>query len=261
MWKITPMVVAYGPKREKSRFTYLHHFGEKVDIPYVSWLIQGRGMNVLVDAGCSAADYAQHIRGDRAAAMVAGELFADVVDVKPLASHLAERGLGFDDIDILIQTHIDWDHCMGTRHFKKSRILLQKKEWDALPPHPFFRGTYAPPYVYEEIGKQNLELIDGDYEVAKGLSLLVTPGHSTAGQSVVVDTAQGRYVIAGMCTIRENFYPSAEVKAQLGYDLIPTGMHYDLMACMRSMRRLLEVGGDNVIPFHDCAVFGMDPIG
>ena len=28
---ITPLVMAYGPQREKSRFTFLHNFGEKID--------------------------------------------------------------------------------------------------------------------------------------------------------------------------------------------------------------------------------------
>ena len=57
MYSITPLVVAHGPQREKSRFTYMHNFGDKVDIPYVSWLIQGEGRVILVDTGCSAADY------------------------------------------------------------------------------------------------------------------------------------------------------------------------------------------------------------
>ena len=64
VYTITPMVVAFGPQREKSRFTYMHNFGDKVDIPYVSWLIRGEGRNILVDAGCSADDYKKHIRGD-----------------------------------------------------------------------------------------------------------------------------------------------------------------------------------------------------
>ena len=62
MHTITPMLVAIGPNREKSRFTYMHNFGEKVDIPYFSWLIRGEGRNILVDAGCSADAYKTHIR-------------------------------------------------------------------------------------------------------------------------------------------------------------------------------------------------------
>ena len=83
MYTITPMVVALGPQREKSRFTYMHNFGDKVDIPYVSWLIRGEDRVILVDAGCSADDYRTQIRGD-APLMLAGERFQDVVDVKPI---------------------------------------------------------------------------------------------------------------------------------------------------------------------------------
>ena len=39
---------------------------------------------------------------------------------------------------------------------------------------------------------------------------MLTPGHSPGGQSVVVDTDDGTFVIAGMCTIRDNFYPPRE---------------------------------------------------
>ena len=120
MYTITPMVVALGPQREKSRFTYMHNFGEKVDIPYFSWLIRGEGRNILVDAGCSADAYKTQIRGD-GRSMLAGEVFQDVVDVKPIEEHFAEQGLSFDDIDTFVQTHLDWDHCMNTPKFRKSQ--------------------------------------------------------------------------------------------------------------------------------------------
>src|SRR5438128_2016006 len=141
---ITPMVVAVGPRREKSRFTYMHNFGAKVDIPYVSWLIQGDGRTILVDAGCSADDYKQHVRGDAGPLHLAGEVFEDVQDVKPIEQHFEERGLSFDDVDTFVQTHLDWDHCMNTRKFAKSRILIQSAEWKKIPVHPLFKSTYAP---------------------------------------------------------------------------------------------------------------------
>ena len=106
MHTITPMVVARGPQREKSRFTYMHNFGDKVDIPHVSWLIQGEGRTILVDAGWSAQDYKEKIRGE-GPLMLAGETFQDVVDVKPIEEHFAERGLSFDDVDTFVQTHLD----------------------------------------------------------------------------------------------------------------------------------------------------------
>lgn len=259
MFTITPMVVAKGPQREKSRFTYMHGCGEKVDIPYTTWLIQGNGLTALVDTGCSAEDYRTHIR-QGGPLMYAGEKFSDVEEIKPLDEHLKERGLTFDDIDLVLQTHVDWDHCMNTRHFKKSKILLQRTEWAKLPIHPLFKGTYAPGYIYEEIGKRNIQFLDGDYHVTKGLDLIYTPGHSPGGQSVVVDTKDGRYVIAGMCTIRENFYPSEETKRSTGLPVIPTGSHIDPIQVYDSMIRILNAG-DRVLPFHDHANFTMGTLG
>ncbi len=55
-WKITPARRRRSsPQREKSRFTYMHNFGEKVDILVRSpWLLQDGSHNVLVDTGCNA---------------------------------------------------------------------------------------------------------------------------------------------------------------------------------------------------------------
>jgi glyoxylase-like metal-dependent hydrolase (beta-lactamase superfamily II) len=263
MYTITPLVVATGPQREKSRFTYMHNFGDKVDIPYVAWLLRGDGPNILVDAGCSAADFAEHVRGgaSKGPLKLAGETFADVQDVTPLHDALAGHGLTPDDIEILVQTHLDWDHCMNTRHFARSRILLQEAEWRKVPVHPFFKGTYAPQWVYERIGKMDLTLLEGDHKITEGVELMFTPGHSPGGQSVVVDTSEGRYVIAGMCTIRDNFYPPAEVLESAYYEVIPPGMHVDPLLCYESMLRMLEVGGDKVLPFHDSAVLELGTIG
>lgn len=260
MYSITPMVVAYGPQREKSRFTYMHNFGDKVDIPYVAWLIRGEGRVILVDAGCSAGDYRDRIRGE-GPLKLAGETFRDVIDVKSIEECFEEQGLSFDDVDTFVQTHLDWDHCMNTTKFTKPRILIQQAEWKKVPFHPLFESTYAPREHYEDIARLNVEFVDGDHEVAKGVRCIVTPGHSPGGQSVVVDTDDGTYVIAGMCTIRENFYPPEEVLAKGTYKVIPTGMHTDPLECYDSMLRILDVGKDKVLPFHDSANMDLGTIG
>lgn len=263
MYTITPLVVATGPQREKSRFTYMHNFGEKVDIPYVAWLLRGEGPTILVDAGCSASDFAEHVRGgeDSGTLKLAGETFADVQDEVTIEEHFERLGMSFDDVDVFVQTHLDWDHCMNTRKFPNARILLQEAEWRKVPVHPFFKGTYAPQWVYEEIGRMRLQLLDGDHKVTDGVQLIFTPGHSPGGQSVMVDTDAGRYVIAGMCTIRDNFYPPEEVLSSAYYEVIPAGMHTDPIRCYDSMLRILELGGENVLPFHDAAVREMGTIG
>jgi N-acyl homoserine lactone hydrolase len=260
MYTITPLVVAIGPQREKSRFTYMHNFGDKVDIPYVAWLIRGEGRVLLVDAGCSAADYREWIRGE-GPLKLAGETFRDVEDVKTIEQHFDEQGLSFEDVDTFIQTHLDWDHCMNTTKFRHSRILVQRSEWQKIPVHPLFSSTYAPKNHYEQMAGLNIEFVEGDHEVTPGVRCLLTPGHSPGGQSVCVDTDDGTYVIAGMCTIRENFYPPADILAKGTYKVIPTGMHTDPILCYDSMLRILDVGKEQVLPFHDIAVLEMGTLG
>jgi hypothetical protein len=64
-----------------------------------------------------------------------------------------------------------------------------------------------------------------------------------------------------MCTIRENFYPSDSVLAKGTYKVIPTGMHTDPLECYDSMLRILDIGKDKVLPFHDSAIMDVEVIG
>ena len=260
MFTITPIIVATGPHREASRFTYLNSFGEKISIPYVAWLIRGKDLNVLADTGCSAEAYRTHIRPSQGSLMVGGEQFADVVDVTPLDRGLAEHGLTVNDIDVVIQTHLDWDHCMGTSAFKRSRIVIQQDEIEDLPVHPLYTKTHAPDYVYDEIRALHLEVVDGDHKIADGLEVIYTPGHTAGGQSVVVNTNSGTHVITGLCTVKANYYLTDEQKAALGYEVIPPGMHIDARVAYDSVLRILKIGGDKVIANHDPSNFNLGTI-
>jgi len=262
---VTPLVMAYGPRREKSRFTFLHNFGEKIDLPYVSWLLSDadRGLNVLVDVGCSADEYDQHIKqGGSDHFRHAGEEFDDVTDIRPLDDLLAERGLETSDIDFVVLTHLDWDHCMNLPLFPDSRVLLQRSEWEALPPHPFIASGFAPDYRYAEMERRGVELLDGDREIVPGLEVMLTPGHTPGGQSVKVETPRGRYVIAGLCTIMENYYPPEEVLATARYEVIPPGGHTDLFAAYDSLLRIRDESGgrEKLLPVHHLDAFTMEAI-
>ncbi len=259
MFTIEPLVVAYGPHREKSRFTYMHNAGVPIDIPYVAWLVRGHGFAALIDVGCSATDYSQHIRPVDRELVHVGQVFADVVDVKSIESHLRERGMRPSDIDLTVLTHLDWDHCMTIDPFADSEILVQRREWETTPSHEMFATSFAPAEHYERIEQMGLRQLDGDYQVAEGFDLLFTPGHTHGGQSAVVKTSDGTFVIAGMCVLKENFYPSPEESEH--FQVIPPGGHTDLFEAYDQMTRLKEIGGDNVLSLHMSEAFDMGVIG
>ena len=251
-YSITPLIVAHGVHREMSRFTYLNNFGQTITIPYVAFLLQSGNMNILVDSGCSAEDYKRWIKpaGDEPL-QLGGEQFRDVEDNVPIEEGLKGHDLTVDDIDILVQTHLDWDHCMNTLKFRKSRIVVQKTEIDDQPVHPLYRAAHPPPEVHEEYKKLNLDVVHGNVNLLDGLDLLLTPGHTAGGQSLIVQTSQGPYVIAGLCTTYANYYVSEEEKRKLGYDVIPPGMHINAVEAYESVKRLREIGGDRILPLHE----------
>lgn len=260
MFTIEPMVVAYGPHREKSRFTYMHNAGVAIDIPYVSWLIRGKDLAVLVDVGCSARDYAEHIRPQDRELVHVGQVFADVVDVKPITEHLRDRGLAPRDIDIVVLSHLDWDHCMTVEPFADdSAFYVQRKEWETTPSHEMFATSFAPKEHYDRIAEANLTLLDGAHEIAPGFDLVLSPGHTFGGQSAIVRTSEGTFVIAGMCVLKENFYPSEEEREH--FKVIPPGGHTDLFESYDSMLKLKEIGGDNVLPLHMTEAWDITRIG
>jgi glyoxylase-like metal-dependent hydrolase (beta-lactamase superfamily II) len=260
-YTITPLVLAMGMQREKSRFTYMSDYGKKIDIPYISWLIQDRWLNVLVDSACSADQYQRWIKPVQRALFVGGEQFQDVIDVIPLDEALERHGLTVDDIEIFIQTHLDWDHCMSTHRFKKARVIIQRAELDDFPVHPLFARAHPPTTVIDEIKRLSLDIVDGDVNVADDLDLLFTPGHTAGGQLVRVNTLRGRYVIGGLCTILDDYYVKPEIVEQLGYDIIPPGTHLDARVAYASCQRVRDEAGANVLPLHEPTFVSLGRIG
>ena len=241
---------AVGPAREKSRFTYLNFFGQKVDIPYIIWNIAGADKNILIDAGCSAADYTRIVKGSKTEELIAnGETFKDVQDVTGFEDGLAAWGLKPADIDYIIMTHLHRDHVMNTVKCKNAKIVVQEAEWkDAMHPHPLMKWGFAPRSFYDQL---QFEFVKGDVEFMPGIRLIHTPGHTAGGQAVAVQTSKGWYAITGSCVVNDNFYPPESVKKATGHPIIPVAVHSDSFAAYESGLKLLHMFGDKILPSHE----------
>ena len=118
---------------------------------------------------------------------------------------LRQKGLTSDDITAVILTHAHADHAMGALRmgkdgepelrFPKARIYIQKREWqDAMNPDERTAATYLVHNlrIFEESGR--LELLDGDTELFRGISVTVTGGHTPGSQAVIVDGGGQRVI-------------------------------------------------------------------
>ncbi|MDD4877323.1 MAG: N-acyl homoserine lactonase family protein [Dehalococcoidales bacterium] len=220
----------YRVEIEKSLFTYRLGFGQIVSLSGYVWFIEGTQGKLLVDAGGSA-EYMSQVRG------------MPTREIQTLDSGLAKLGLSFDDIDLIILTHLHYDHVALASRFTKAKFLVQKEELEfALNPHPLYTDIYYQDF-YNGL---NFEVIDGDTRLSDEISVLKTPGHTRGGQSVSIKTAQGIVIIAGLCTIRENFNPPATVKLPV----LPPGMPTDVSVGYDSVLRIKKVA-DIVVPIHD----------
>jgi glyoxylase-like metal-dependent hydrolase (beta-lactamase superfamily II) len=116
-----------------------------------------------------------------------------------LLSDLAALGVAPEDIDMVINTHLHGDHCGGnTRYneqgdlvptFPNARYYVQRLELaDALFPDERTRGTYHRENIEPVERAGQLRVLLGDTRLTDEVRVMVTPGHTPAHQSVVVES-------------------------------------------------------------------------
>ncbi len=222
-------------------FMYRHRYGEKFQAPTYCWYIEGADKHILVDTGTEA-ELATSYRGFPAQKIMTFDEALGKVGLKP------------EDIDIVIQTHLDWDHCANTHRCNNARVLVQEDELRfALAPHPLTGLSYKPDLL---IGL-NFFLINGHYEVCPGIELIPAPGHSAGTQAVSVQTEKGRAVISGFCCVPENFNPPENIRRLM--PVIPPGTHIDIVKAFESTLRIKGLA-DILIAMHDPAFMDVDSI-
>jgi N-acyl homoserine lactone hydrolase len=100
-------------------------------------------------------------------------------------------GLTVEDVDLVVNCHLHFDHIGGNPAFAGRPILCQRRELETA------RTTaYTVPSLVDFTGA-HYELLDGEAEIAAGVHVIPTPGHVEGHQSVVVECDDGSIVLAG----------------------------------------------------------------
>jgi 4-pyridoxolactonase len=156
------------------------------------------------------------------------------------------RACGYEpgDVDTLIMSHLHFDHCGGNKHLPHAKVVLHEKELpQAREPQPFERLGYSDRSW--DIDGLNIETISGDVEIASGLHLLETPGHTVGHYSLLVDSTVRRPMLFAIDVV---YCVEAYEKG------VQPGFHNDPTAGVRSIARikqLAEEHGAEVFFSHD----------
>jgi glyoxylase-like metal-dependent hydrolase (beta-lactamase superfamily II) len=191
---------AWAPYRERypeafgSPTTWHNHFG--------CYLIRSQGRTILVDAGIGPAD---------------APLARFLNRAGRLLEELRAEGVGPDDIDTVVLTHLHADHVgwnvresEGTYRltFPHARYIIHETDWKGFhqpnlegyhergPGYPT-RETFIARCVTPIEALGALQLIDGEYALTSEITIIPTPGHTPGHVSLFVASGGERAVILG----------------------------------------------------------------
>jgi N-acyl homoserine lactone hydrolase len=120
------------------------------------------------------------------------QLHPAVADMDPRIRPRDEQGIDITSIDIVVNTHLHFDHCGGNRLFPGRPVYVQRRELEdarSQDDYTVREWVDAPGVTYVPV--------DGELTLLPGLRLVPAPGHTPGLQVVVVDTADGLVVIGG----------------------------------------------------------------
>jgi glyoxylase-like metal-dependent hydrolase (beta-lactamase superfamily II) len=213
---------------------------ETLELPVSCMLMRHKQGNVLFDTGCHPA-IAENPESRW------GGLAKFMTPIMPPGEHvlsgLKAVGLGPQDIDVVVCSHLHTDHCGCNEFFTKSTIMVHVRELEAAKAADAANSGYFPADWDHPIPMKIIEQqtdIFGDGRIV----LLPLPGHSagTMGALVKLDRS-GEFLLTS---------DALSIRANLDREIVPrnTLNREQFLHSFAEIRRI-EAGGATVVCSHD----------
>src|SRR5450756_1034600 len=148
------------------------------------------------------------------------------------------------DVRIVINSHLHFDHCGQNAVFKHAPFYIQRAELDRA------RRAETVTSQWFDFAGARFELLDGDAQIAEGVRVVATPGHTVGHQSVIVDTPDGRAVMIGDAAYTPDIYREVDDADLANWK----GQYSDRDAWSESLHRLHDMHPHQVHFCHDTQV-------
>ncbi|MGW7535870.1 N-acyl homoserine lactonase family protein [Amycolatopsis sp. NPDC054798] len=214
----------------------------EMPLDFFVWLIRGQGRTVLVDTGFTPETAVRRRRHYHS---------------RPL-DLLGRLGVAAEDVSDLIVTHLHYDHAGNISQFPAARVHLQTAEMRYCTGHsmrhPQLRKVYEVGDVADAVQtlyEGRLNFVDGDAEIAPGISVHLCGGHTKGLQFVTVATERGEIVLASDAV---HYYENIRRN-------IPYPSFLDISDYLDGFERITERAQDldHIIPGHDPLVLTAFP--
>jgi glyoxylase-like metal-dependent hydrolase (beta-lactamase superfamily II) len=189
----------------------------RIPLTLTCLLIRTGNKNILVDTGLGSKEDEKFHR-----------MFA-VERPQTVLNSLKQLGLGPDDIDIVVNTHLHFDHAGGNTArdsqgrliptFPRARYFIQRGEFeDATQANERTKASYRSDNFLPLADRKSWELLEGDTEIVPGVTAVVTGGHTRSHQAVKVESAGRVAYFLGDLIPTSSHLPLPYI---MGYDLFP----------------------------------------
>ena len=160
----------------------------RIPLAFNCYLIRTGEHNILIETGL----------GDKRDARARS--FMNVPPVtENLPAALELQGIDAESIDIVMNSHLHWDHVSGntivqagrvTPAFPRARYLASRGEWEhAHERHVRDSASYLDENYDPLVASGQMTLVEGDYEVAPGVWMRRAPGHNRDMMVVTAESA------------------------------------------------------------------------
>lgn len=216
-----------------------------IPIPHMIFYIDGAEKKVLVDTGGGDPSSNDMIKFH-------SKTYSRIPEEFPPIALKNATGVLAEEVDIVILTHLHWDHACNCHLFPNAEFYVQMSEViGSIDPIPRFSKTYqsfnigtVPPWAQQPI-KWNF--LYGDTDILPGIKVYLIPGHSSGMQGVMVQTKKGPYFLGSDAfPLYDNVLKDGKV--------LPSMLSLNLEAAYRSSLKVSNLGAMQVIPGHDAEV-------